>query len=323
MLALMETYGPPVFYNSIFPPSKSNTPSTNDTNERAIVEVDDPNAAVNQLKEPSNCFQSLCRIVAGQQLAGSAAQAIWVRLLETSHPNLTPTTILTLAQQGLETHLQKPAGLSQAKAKALVDLAQHFEQEHLTDEFFSSSSEEEIREALLRVKGIGPWSCDMFLLFYLERPNVFPMGDFGVRKGLAKHFGLGSSKKGLSATKDAERMKQLVEPYQPYLSLFTYYMWKAAATNIELYDEDKKSAKKNNTPAEKKTKRKEEIDAKESPRPRKKQQRGDATNMDLQEKGNADNKAVAGEKEESNLKRQSPRLRKKAQTNVASAVVTP
>lgn len=312
--ALMEKHGPPVFYDSIF-----QSPTFKDDNNDATAKKPDSNEAVSQLKAPSNCFQSLCRIVAGQQLAGSAAQAIWLRLLETSKP-LTPDTILTLAEKGLEANLQKPSGLSLAKAKTLVDLANHFQQETLTEEFFNKSSEEEIREALLQVKGIGPWSCDMFLMFFLERPNIFPIGDFGVRKGVAKHFGLSvDPKKGLSPTKDAQRIKDLVEPYQPYRSLLSYYMWKAAETNIDLYDVDKKTAKSKKQ-TDKKLKRtkedNEEEKATKSPRPRKKR-----TTTSAIAKGEDD---VLGDCQPLiGVQRQSPRLLRNKQGSSTTRIVTP
>lgn len=189
--------------------------------------------------KPQNCFQSLCRIIAGQQLAGSAARAVWRRLVEhveanTTEAQLTPSTVLALAGQGMEAHLQKPAGLSGAKGRSIVALSQAFHEGNLTEEFLTSpsSSEEDIRSKLLAVRGIGPWTCDMFLMFYLEKGNVFPIGDLGVRKGIAKFFGLkGRGYKGsLCQKKDKEMMETVMAPYRPYQSLVTYYMWTVADT---------------------------------------------------------------------------------------------
>jgi len=197
------------------------------------------NNGANTSNKPQNCFQSLCRIIAGQQLAGSAARAMWhrlVRVVETStdEAQLTPNAILALAEQGFESQLQKPAGLSRAKARAIVALAEAFDRGNLTESFLtaSSSTEEEIRSKLLPIKGIGPWTCDMFLMFYLEKENVLPVGDLGVRKGIAKYFGLkGRGPKGsLCQVKDKEVMEDIMKPFRPYQSLVTYYMWKVADT---------------------------------------------------------------------------------------------
>jgi DNA-3-methyladenine glycosylase II len=113
-----------------------------------------------------------------------------------------------------------------------VDLAEKFEAGILNDAFLQTASEHDVREALLQVKGIGPWSCDMFLLFYLERPDVMPLGDLGVRKGIAKHFGVrGSGKQGsLCPKKDVDKMNDAVKAYAPYRSLLSFYMWKVVDT---------------------------------------------------------------------------------------------
>ena len=225
---LIQHHGAPTVYDSIN--------RQNNTEETSVL--------VNP--ESFDCFQSLCRIVVGQQVAGPAAKSMQQRLLGVVNHNLTPTAVLSLASKDMEKDLQKPAGLSLAKTKSIVDLAQRFDQEELTDNFLRTAPEEEVREALLRVKGIGPWSCDMFLLFHLERPDVLPVGDLGVRKGLARHFGLDGKgrQKTLCPKKDHDLMLQTAAPFVPYRSLMTLYMWKAADT-IDFYNENNKKKKKN------------------------------------------------------------------------------
>lgn len=192
-----------------------------------------------QQYKPQNCFQSLCRIVAGQQLAGSAATAIWLRFVATTKDNVTPIIVLQLAKIGLETHLQQPSGLSRAKARCIVALSEAFATGTLTESFLTSSSEGKVRKALLGIKGIGPWSCDMFLMFYLERPDVFPIGDLAVRKGIAKLFSLrGKGSKGsLCPKKDLEVMERAMQPYQPFCSIATYYMWRIVDAK-DVYDKN-------------------------------------------------------------------------------------
>lgn len=187
--------------------------------------------------KPQNCFQSLCRIIAGQQLAGMAARSIWLRFVDVVTASsecqiLTPESVLNLAEKGIEQHLQTPSGLSRAKSLSIVALAEAFEKGNLTETFLTSpdSTEEDIRNVLLTIKGIGPWTCDMFLLFYLEKSNVLPIGDLGVRKGIAKFFGLkGTGQKGsLCQVKDKAAIESVMAPYHPYMSLVTYYMWAVA-----------------------------------------------------------------------------------------------
>lgn len=219
---LVQSQGPPSLYRSLVSCRHENHSNAKDDDDAST-------------KAPENCFQSLCRIVAGQQLAGNAARAIWKRLLETTNYNLSPKTILSLTGEdgkNLEVALQKPAGLSRAKARSIHGLAQKFDSKEITDEFLidPEKTEEEIRETLLKVRGLGPWSCDMFIMFYLEKPNVFPFGDLGVRKGITKFFQVkGKGKQGsLCQQKDFDKVKALVAPYHPYQSLFTYYMWRVA-----------------------------------------------------------------------------------------------
>ena len=229
LLSLIVESGPPTIYHSV--PCRHSV----------------ENSAIQDLKKPSNCFESLCRIIAGQQLAGAAAQTVWKRLLETAMHNLTPDTIILLAKEDMAANLQRPAGLSGAKARSIVDLSQHFLSGKLSDHLLTIASETEIRSLLLDVKGLGPWSCDMFLMFYLERGDILPMGDFGIRKGLARHFQLSGKGKGgsLCAKNNINQMINIATPYQPYRSLLSYYMWRAA--DITDFYNDEKDKKKSLT----------------------------------------------------------------------------
>ena len=208
MLPLVEEHGLPTFY--LREPNKCR------------------HAPTQNIKDPSNCFESLCRIVTGQSVSGVVAQAVWKRLLETVDQKLTPAQILAI--EDVSEKLQKPAGLSRAKTRALVDLAEHFERGDLSEEFLTQSPLEVVRTRLLAVKGIGPWSCDMFCMFYLEHGDVLPMGDLGVRKGISRHFGMrGSAHQGhLCPKKDLGKVESRLDVYHPYLSLVTYYMWRVA-----------------------------------------------------------------------------------------------
>lgn len=227
LATLVERHGLPAFYFKDPPLSPNHHEATQD------------------IKDPKTCFQSLCRIVAGQFVSGKSAQAAWRKIVDVVDNDLTPDTILALAASNIETELQKPVGLTKNKAACIVDLAEHFAEGKLSEESLIQASEEEVRKALLQVKGIGPWSCDMFLLFYLERPDVLPLGDLGVRKGIATWFGWrGSAPKGqLCPKKDAKWIQERLEIYKPYRSLLTYYMWRAADTPKETASESSSSNK--------------------------------------------------------------------------------
>eukprot|EP00980_Cylindrotheca_fusiformis_P027198 scaffold19324_cov152-Cylindrotheca_fusiformis.AAC.13 len=185
-----------------------------------------------QPHEEHFCFQSLCRIIGSQQLAGAAASAMYKRLVNLTEGNLNPEIIQTLADQGVEEHLRKPVGYSKAKANCIVALAKAYHDGDLSEEFFYSAPVPETREALLKIKGIGPWTCDMFLMFVMEHADVLPIGDLGVRNGMAKFFDLKGTGKGgsLDQKKDLKKMENAMAPFAPYRSLACCYMWRVADT---------------------------------------------------------------------------------------------
>jgi DNA-3-methyladenine glycosylase II len=235
MLPLIQKHGAPMMYDSLKQHCRHTPPPAN---EQQLME------------RPRDCFQSLCRIIAGQQLAGAAALAMWNRLLTVTDNNLTPETILKLEEQGLEDHLRKPVGLSNAKARSIVALAQAFHDEELSEDFLTCALEAEVRESLLLIKGIGPWSCDMFIMYVLEHADVLPVGDLGVRSGMTKYFSLKGTGKGgyLCQKKDLDKMQKAMAPFEPYRSLASYYMWKVADTK-DFYNSSGNSSPKPTDPA--------------------------------------------------------------------------
>jgi len=192
---------------------------------------------------PHWTFRSLCRIIAGQQLSGTSAAAVWSKLLklvDASNANptrLSPDRILKIVEGGpivMETDFRKPAGLSNAKARYIVDLANHFQKGNLSDEILLNGEYEDVRSRLLEVKGIGPWTCDMFFIYELHYSDILPLGDLGVRAGIAKFFNLkGSAANGkLCLKKDFNTMQNVMERFGPYRSLASYYMWKVIDTDF-------------------------------------------------------------------------------------------
>ena len=234
LLPVIERHGPPPFYFSV------------DRDASAENAGSGYESGVPKISAKGSTFRSLCRIVSGQQLAVSAARAVYSRLLGAfgSSPEdpsrLTPAAVLEIADAGadaVETRLKKPAGLSGAKARSIIDLARHFQSGNLSDDILLKSCsdvehDDMVRSRLLSVKGIGPWSVDMFLIFDAHRPDILPLGDLGVRKGTSCLFGVkGSGKnRSLCEKKDARLLRSLHQPFEPFRSLSSYYMWKCADT---------------------------------------------------------------------------------------------
>lgn len=184
-------------------------------------------------------FQSLCRIVSGQQLAGSAAKTIYRRLLsvvdatEDDPSNLTPDRILSIVENGnVEADLRAPAGLSNSKCKCIVAIAESFKDGTLSDSILlgGEAADDELRQLLLGIKGLGPWSVDMFLLFQCHKSDILPIGDLAFRNGTQNLWGVKGNAKGggLCQKKDEQLVKDLHEPFAPYRSLSSYYMYKCS-----------------------------------------------------------------------------------------------
>jgi DNA-3-methyladenine glycosylase II len=194
------------------------------------------------VEEDSACA-ALCRIIIGQQLAGAAATTIWRRTLAVLCPAGFSAPAILAATQGrpeLSDETRKACGLSRAKARAVVGVARAFEARELTDAILRDSSTPKLRERLTALNGVGPWSCDMFLMFHLKKADVLPLGDLGVRAGAARAFEIkGHGKNGaLDQKKDAAKLESCFAPFAPYRSLASWLMWQIVDTKAFTQDTD-------------------------------------------------------------------------------------
>ena len=166
---------------------------------------------------PRDHYGTLVRSIVGQQLSVRAAAAIYRRLLE-RYGDRTPTPQEVLADDPDE--LRSAAGLSRAKVTFLRSLAEHVVDGRLELEKLDSLSDEEVMSELVAVKGIGPWSAHMFLMFQLERPDILPVGDLGIRKMIQRHYGL-------PELPGAAEIERIAEPWRPYRTLACLYLWES------------------------------------------------------------------------------------------------
>ena len=163
-------------------------------------------------------FDALAESIAYQQLSGKAAATIWgrVRALYPRRRNLDPKLVLATRDETL-----RAAGLSRSKVAALKDLAaKTLDGTVPNSRAIAKMSDDEIVERLIQVRGIGRWTAEMLLLFDLGRLDVWPVGDYGVRKGFAKTFG----KRKLPNPKE---LMKLGEKWRPYRSVAAWYFWRA------------------------------------------------------------------------------------------------
>ncbi|MDR3547615.1 MAG: DNA-3-methyladenine glycosylase [Candidatus Pacebacteria bacterium] len=163
---------------------------------------------------PSEPFESLIRSIIFQQLSGKAATTIlnrFLALFDGRYP--TPQEVSKLSDAKF-----KKAGISPQKMAYLRDLARRFMDGTIDPSRFKKMTDQEIKDHLLVVKGIGPWTAEMFLMFTLYRPDVFPTGDLGIRKGFQKLFKL-------KELPDAAKMEQLAKNWSPHRTVACWYLW--------------------------------------------------------------------------------------------------
>ena len=159
-------------------------------------------------------FLTLARAIVGQQISVKAAQSVWDKVLAVC-PNVTPLEVLGLKRTQL-----RACGLSDRKVEYIADLAQHFADGTIHMHRWPEMSDEEIIAELVQVRGIGRWTAEMFLIFNLLRPDVFPLDDLGLQKAIRVNYFRG--RVGTLA-----RMRRLGESWQPWRSVATWYLWRS------------------------------------------------------------------------------------------------
>jgi DNA-3-methyladenine glycosylase II len=166
---------------------------------------------------PDDHYGALVRSIVGQQLSTKAARAIYERLLAHfgGHP---PTPDALLAADPEE--MRAAAGLSRAKVTFLRSLAEHVIDGSLELARLDELPDEEVTAELVAVKGLGPWTADMFLLFHLQRPDVLAVGDLGIRRAAMIAYRL-------EELPDPDELTAIAEPWRPYRSVACRYLWRS------------------------------------------------------------------------------------------------
>lgn len=166
---------------------------------------------------PADHYGALVRSIVGQQLSTKAARAIYGRLTE-RYGGRTPTPAEVLADDPDE--LRASAGLSHAKVRYLRSLAEHVQNGSLELERLDELPDEEVIAELTAVKGLGVWSAHMFLMFHLQRPDVLPVGDLGIRNAVKRLYGL-------DEPPGPAELSEIAEPWRPYRTLACRYLWRS------------------------------------------------------------------------------------------------
>jgi DNA-3-methyladenine glycosylase II len=164
---------------------------------------------------PGSEFVTLARAIVFQQLAGRAASVIHGRFVTAIGGKVTPAAVLATSFDDL-----RGAGLSTNKALSLIDLAEAHRDGRIKPRLLKNLPDDEVVAELVSVRGIGRWTAEMFLMFHLGRLDVWPVGDLGVRNGLAKAWGL-------PASPTPKEMEPMGDRFRPYRSVVAWYCWAA------------------------------------------------------------------------------------------------
>ena len=177
-----------------------------------------PQLGEGRLQCRGDAFTTLARSIVGQQISVKAAQAVWdrfVTLMPGGPGRIKPDAVLTLAAETM-----RGAGLSGRKVEYLSDLAVHFQsgQVHVLD--WQQMDDEAIIDELVAIRGIGRWTAEMFLIFHLMRPNIMPLDDLGLIKGISVNYFSGEPVSRAEA-------REVGDAWAPFRSVATWYIWRS------------------------------------------------------------------------------------------------
>jgi DNA-3-methyladenine glycosylase II len=167
-----------------------------------------------RLQGHGDAFSTLARSIIGQQISVKAAQSVWNRWLALM-PKLQPAAVLAL-----DVESQRAAGLSARKVDYLHDLAEHFNAGSVHVRQWAQMDDEAIIEELVAIRGIGRWTAEMFLIFHLMRPNVMPLDDVGLLKGIGLNYFSGEPVSRAEA-------REVGDAWAPYRSVAVWYIWRS------------------------------------------------------------------------------------------------
>ena len=166
------------------------------------------------LQSRGDAFNTLARSIVGQQISVKAAQSVWYKF-EALPRKMTPACVLKLKVDDM-----RACGLSARKVEYLVDLSIHFDAGTVHVKDWAAMDDEAIIAELVAIRGIGRWTAEMFLIFYLRRPNVLPLDDVGLINGISQNYFSGEA----VSRSDA---REVAAAWAPYCSVATWYIWRS------------------------------------------------------------------------------------------------
>ncbi len=171
----------------------------------------------------SKPFYSLCRTVVSQQISVASADSIWSKFSKKCKGNIKPKVVLKTSSRNL-----KSAGLSRQKISYLKIIARAFENKSFNVRKLKNMDDAKAIEYITKLKGLGVWSAEMFLMFNLNRPNIFPVKDIGLLRAISNNY-----KKKYLPPKIF--VKKLQKKFSPYCSVATWYLWRSIDNELIQY----------------------------------------------------------------------------------------
>ena len=163
----------------------------------------------------NNPFFSLCRTIVGQQISTKAANSIWSKFEKKCNKRIIPNTVLKLSSRTL-----KNAGLSRQKISYLKNIAKNFRNKSFGFRELKKMNDEEAINYVTKLKGLGVWSAEMFLMFNLNRPDIFPIKDIGLLRAISKNYKT-------SYPPSKRFLDKISRLHAGYRTVFTWYMWRS------------------------------------------------------------------------------------------------
>ncbi len=177
-----------------------------------------PQFGEGRLQSRGDAFTTLARSIVGQQISVKAAQSVWDKfavLVGGPSYRMAPAAVLEISVADL-----RGAGLSARKAEYLADLARHFQAGTVHVRQWQQMDDEAIIDELVAIRGIGRWTAEMFLIFHLMRPNVLPVDDLGLIKGISLNYFSGEPVSRAEA-------REVGDAWAPFRSVATWYIWRS------------------------------------------------------------------------------------------------
>ncbi|MBU6196651.1 MAG: DNA-3-methyladenine glycosylase 2 family protein [Cyanobacteria bacterium REEB446] len=176
-----------------------------------------PESILSSRRDP---FYTLLRAIIGQQISVKSADSMWSRLENFNNFNFSPEFFLKADSEEL-----RSLGLSRQKVEYIKNISSYFYDKQINDDYFKNKSSSEISAELIKIKGVGTWTIEMFLIFYALEPDIFPVKDIGVINTMKKLYGFSS----------LDEILKHSERWRPWSTVAVWYIWRSLDDEPVLY----------------------------------------------------------------------------------------